>query len=414
MEDSLLIAIVKEALTADNFKSTANKLIKRHNLDIRVDIFRKTLSNIAYIAGRDDISPESLLTLTKQTRDGEGNIISEVYKDMPDRGIEVDYSKMQLTHLTTNPNGEDWYRFKVPEMGWFGDAYIEKLADILRQSIEPVQIIDTGQGKKVLCVYTSDKHIGAHVPEDAMYPNNYSKEEYKRRMQTVLQQVILASSIHGRFHKIVVFDLGDAMDGLNGETTRGGHKLPQNLSSEEQFDTYHEVEKWWWDSLISYNVGDTYQFVAASNSNHGGTFDYTAYRCLETYLNIKYPKIETFVAKRFVDHVEAEDHTIIFTHGKDKEHRKKGFPLRLDKSTIEWFNDYILHRQLRGTIRVCKGDLHQYNCDPSKLFYYNNVPSIFGSSGWIMANFGQGRPGAYFEVFTPGDPNVIQMPYVLV
>ena len=44
----------------------------------------------------------------------------------------------------------------------------------------------------------------------------------------------------GAFYSIYVCDLGDAVDGWNGYTTRGGHKLPQNMSNKEVFETYVE------------------------------------------------------------------------------------------------------------------------------------------------------------------------------
>ena len=47
-----------------------------------------------------------------------------------------------------------------------------------------------------------------------------------------------AYHIGGGFENIVICNLGDSLDGYNGQTTRGGHDLAQNMSNKEQLHTY--------------------------------------------------------------------------------------------------------------------------------------------------------------------------------
>ena len=53
--------------------------------------------------------------------------------------------------------------------------------------------------------------------------------------------------------------MGDNLDGFNAQTTRGGHALPQNMTDEESFDTYVNVHKIFFDSLVENNMASEYK-----------------------------------------------------------------------------------------------------------------------------------------------------------
>ena len=42
----------------------------------------------------------------------------------------------------------------------------------------------------------------------------------------------------GGYEVLFIDDLGDGLDGYEGHTTRGGHSLEQNLSTQEQFEVF--------------------------------------------------------------------------------------------------------------------------------------------------------------------------------
>ena len=49
-------------------------------------------------------------------------------------------------------------------------------------------------------------------------------------------------------------------------------------------------------------------------------------------------------------------------------------------------------------VSFIKGDLHQAGYEKKPNFDYINVPSVFGSSDWMINNgFPRATPGAYFE-----------------
>ena len=99
-------------------------------------------------------------------------------------------------------------------------------------------------------------------------------------------KLILKDIKAGKFEKIYIVDLGDRMDGLNGQTTRGGHKLPQNMSNRQAFETAISVEKEFYDMILQSDMANEYCVIANANSNHGGDFDYMVSRALEMYINL--------------------------------------------------------------------------------------------------------------------------------
>lgn len=67
---------------------------------------------------------------------------------------------------------------------------IDDVVAAFTKTLEPtlVPIIETNSNK-TLVVYTSDKHIGAYVPDNAMYSNPYGKEEIMARMSSILSEI---------------------------------------------------------------------------------------------------------------------------------------------------------------------------------------------------------------------------------
>jgi len=110
-------------------------------------------------------------------------------------------------------------------------------------------------------------------------------------MVAVFRKIEEYALSEGTFDKIIVCDLGDSMDGLNGETTRGGHKLPQNMSNTEAFDTFVNVHKLFYYSLFLSGFSAKYEVYHLTNSNHGGEFGYFATRALQEYLNAVFPQV---------------------------------------------------------------------------------------------------------------------------
>ena len=241
---------------------------------------------------------------------------------------------------------------------------------------------------KALFVYTSDKHIGAFVPKEAIYENDYNALTFEKRMHDLVLEILYMQKVYGTFSDIYILDMGDSLDGMNGTTTRGGHNLPQNMNNREAFETYLKVHKNFFDILIKEKVAANYHIYGVTEDNHSSDFGYFANRAIELYLNTRYPEINTQIFEKFIEHFVYGEHTFIITHGKDSEDLKHGLPLVLNDKVENLLNKYIKYHKIDTKyVHVIKGDLHQESSQLTSSFRYRNVLSMFGSSKWMMNNF---------------------------
>jgi hypothetical protein len=279
------------------------------------------------------------------------------------------------------------------------------LLDSIRQIVEkgvpsytPAKA-SSGHNSLMLSIFSTDKHIGASNPMNSIYSNIYDREEIFNRHDRLMDRILDQKKKFGKFEKFVFYDLGDALDGNNGQTVRGGHTLPQNMSGREQIDCYIEVTLRTMEYLIENDIAKDIWFIATSNDNHSGAVGHGALRAVQIYLQTRYPHVNTFVTSKMLDHITMGDHTYIFGHGKDDSDMKAGLPLFLDARTENFINDYIDRKQIRSKyIHVVKGDLHQTSVGYAKRFRYVNNLSMYGSSKWIHSNFGSGTAGVDYEI----------------
>lgn len=250
-----------------------------------------------------------------------------------------------------------------------------------------------------LNIYLTDQHIGAMV-EHSLYPNYFDKHVYKDRMNKVGLEIIKLSSLY-HFKQINVFFLGDTFDGQDAFTVKRTHNLPQNMSNEECFETGLYTNKIFLERLFASRLANKYTVQFVRESNHGGDMDLYLFKALKMWMDGSYNKdfVEARIAHSFIDNIVFGNHTFIYTHGKDNRDMKNGLPLNLDPKTEIFINQYIYEKNLRGNIHCVKGDLHQDAFNASKLFSYRNVPSLFGSSKWIMSNYGLTEPGVGYDIF---------------
>lgn len=345
------------------------------------------------------------MQLVKQTYTN-GKLASETFKNQPHQEVEVDYSKFEVEKLTTNPNGVPWLKMRKKE-NFHSEEHLETLKEILTKEITPYNYTPpTSTNNKAYFVYGSDKHLGALTKEDSLYTNKYDREVMRERIVLkTLQNIQENIELHGVFDSLFIMDLGDALDGFNAKTTGGlrgtsSHTLPQQLNNREQHDFYVELHKELFDIIMMKGYAKDVFFVATSNSNHGGDFEYGAMRNLETYLNIKHPSIKTYVSYKPYNHFIYGKHAIIFGHGKDDEDMKNGLPLVLNDKVANVLADYIRINKLEEyNVSFVSGDLHQSAETYAKNFRYKKVLSQYGSSKWMHTNFGSGSPGLSSEVY---------------
>ena len=311
--------------------------------------------------------------------------------------------EMKLRSRWQNTNGEwlESYR-AVPEEE--KQLTKEDIESSIKAALENTQSYErkfaVSESKKSLLVWTSDKHIGADT-SDAQHDNFYNDQVFMERMEILARNIVIKSNELNGLDTLVVADLGDATDGQDGYTASRTHRLPQNLTNKQVFETYITTHIQFIDFLIGMNVANNYQFWFNTNSNHGGSYEYACHKALQIYIATRYPfvKIESF--DNFLGHTKFKGVTYILTHGKDDKNRKFGLPLYPDAKTEVFIDNYLKMNKLSfdENIRLIKGDLHQSASVPCKnINKYRNVASMFGSSGWVMDNFGFTPAGTDYEI----------------
>lgn len=365
---------------------------------------QKALSKKANDIWRKYLKQKNKLKLSKEIYEN-GKLKWETFRDKPE-DVQINHEDFDIEKVTTNPYGGAWFKLKKKEK-FYEEEHLEKLKEILTKEIEP-QSYNTKSNsseKKALFIYGSDKHIGALTKENSIYSNKYDKEEIKKRIvDCTLSEIENWIVKYGILDSLFIMDLGDALDGYNQKTTGGlrgtsSHTLPQQLNNREQHDLYVELHKELFDILTFNGYAENLYFIATSNSNHGGDFEYGAMRNLETYLNVKYPFIKTYVSYYPYNHFFYGEHCIIFGHGKDDEDMKNGLPLVLNDKVENYIEDYIRVNELQShTVTFVTGDLHQSAETYGKNIRYKKVLSQYGSSKWMHTNFGSGAAGLSSEL----------------
>jgi hypothetical protein len=258
-----------------------------------------------------------------------------------------------------------------------------------------------------LNVYLTDQHIGASVT-DSLYSNQFDAEVFAERMQKVYEAISKLTELYS-FRIVNVFYLGDTFDGQDGFTVKRTHLLPQNMSNGEAFETGLSVNKIFLENLILSRKAEEYNVYFVNESNHGGDMDLYLFKALKLWLNSCFNNfnVKAEISSSFLGVATCGEHTFIYTHGKDNKDMKNGLPLNLDAKTEIFLNQYIYEKNIKGNISVIKGDLHQDSSNNAKLFRYRNVPSLFGSSKWIMSNYGLTEPGVGYDIFKVNNKGVI-------
>ena len=302
----------------------------------------------------------------------------------------------------------------------FYDKSVEAFQNIVTL-YEPTKIYLLPQNKPTnwgFNLLVSDAHVGATI-KDSLFGEQYNKDVYLERVKSWMDVIEKGHQKFGTFKYLNIISNGDGLDGFNGYTTRGGHKLVQDLSNQEQFDLYVKSHIDFFHTLVQEGFAEKIRFIASTNSNHGGGFEYTAARAVEIFLNAKYPDIETIVSKNFIYHVISGKHVAVISHGKDQDHQKQSLPWILGKDNETWIENYINYHGLnkhipfnqeKNFITLYTGDLHQTKTEYSKRFRYKRIMSMMGGTDFIEYNYskGSGYKGIEWEIFDTDGPEIIE------
>ena len=240
-----------------------------------------------------------------------------------------------------------------------------------------------------LIIVLSDLHVGAYNEKNGYIElEDYNEVEITRRLNKIL------TSINNdiEYNSVTVCNLGDSVDSYNKQTTRGGHELPSTISNKEQSKLYLKIMLEFFNKLIL--ICPKIKYICVGESNHDGDWGWLNNIVLaEKLRNLN---IDSYISDNPIDTFDVNGVSVIYLHGKDNLTQFKNFPLTLDFKTESWFNSYFIDcgKLLQNKKCVIKGDLHQYAYTCAKHFDYISAPSLYGSSNWIISNFGKTPWGA--------------------
>lgn len=281
----------------------------------------------------------------------------------------------------------------------FIDELLKKYLDNSAQESEPIPQ-DNQPQKFVDRLVISDVHINMNTQggkETVSIYNEvpYDIQEIISRIQTTVDHVLN----YKRSETLIIDNLGDFMDGEKGQTTRGGHGLPQLYSDKEAFAIGVEFNVMLVEKLLR-----SYSKVVVNSimeDNHSHLFSYYVFYAAKNILELKYgDRVEFNIIEKFLHHYKVGNHTFVITHGKDSVNMKFGMKLYLDDRTVTYLDGYCKEFGLYdgSFIHISKGDLHKHVVDQSnKRFDYINYPAFCPTSDWIQTNFGMSRGGIVFE-----------------
>ena len=344
-------------------------------------------------------------------KDKKGNVISSTEK-LQNPVIDVPEG-FKITKISTSKStGQQWIQTvpkdvidEVKEIDF--DSIIQKYCKRVSIEKNPKEY-DFAFDR---LVYT-DVHIGMETNENghAMYATDWNEKQIENTLEDIIQSVVSQQ----KSNTLVIDELGDFMDGWDGETTRKGHKLPQNMDNEKAFDIgigfkikmVDSLAKYY-DKIICHNI---------CNDNHAGSFGYVVNSAFKKITEIKHKNVEVINYRSFINHYTIENNCFILTHGKDGKHLKFGFKPILDPKQEKKISNYIDENYLmqKGVkIEFSKGDSHQDILDSSTSdkFDYYNYPALSPSSEWVQTNFQRGKRGYYIFNYRSDGSKVISPKY---
>ena len=240
----------------------------------------------------------------------------------------------------------------------------------------------------------TDVHVGMDASDKGR--NMYDTEWNKTILFYRLTEMVNFTIAKQESKVLYISDLGDFLDGFNGNTTRGGHSLPQNMSNQEAFDVGFMFKVRLLEALAPH-----YELIVmrnVCNDNHAGDFAYFVNQAVKSYINTQLKNVQIINQTSFIDWELVGNYCFVSTHGKDTHNLKHGFKAKIDPNQVNKIVGYLNQQQLLNKgyeIIFEKGDSHLYLFDSatSDVFKYYNYPAFSPSSNWVATNFPLGRSG---------------------
>jgi len=335
-----------------------------------------------------ELSLDQSLTMQEvgRTEDGKGKVTSRRLRRV-DADMEAIPSGFSPQRISRNEaTGQEWRIYRKDGYGIAREdidaALVSAFENIDRTPYRGTQRPKTD---RVLMVVYADVHVGMETDKDGhgLYGGVWNADVLEERRRRMIDEV------RARWdgHEVVAVDLGDFMDGWDGQTVRRGHDLPQNMDNREAFNVGVRFKLDTARDLL--DLTDRVRFWNVCNDNHAGDFGYVVNRTAQMATGADWSN-----CLRFMSHFTVGDHAFIITHGKDAKNLKFGFKPVLDHKQADKVSEYIRHHRLdRHHVTLLKGDSHQYLFDRRAHFNYLNVWAFSPASEWVQTNFTKGRSG---------------------
>lgn len=323
----------------------------------------------------EEHTEEELINLHNQNK--ENNVLRKIEKDQLAEANKL-INKLAQENLNYKNQLENISNIKVDLGDFTPDIYIP----------------GTQESSKSLIIHLSDLHIGSKCESNTLYPNKWDREELERRLE------ILTDKIYelGHLDTLIINMLGDNLDGMDNQTARRDHYMPQNMDNMEQVTTFMEVMTKF--ILRIRNFANHVKIYSVKEGNHDGTVGYVTSLAFINLIENLCPEIDCILFKDFIGKYEFKGHRYLICHGKDSKFMKKALPLNLDdKSKImiyEWLEANNIHGD---NIHFIKGDLHSNALNSCLRFDYRNVLSLFGASDYSNYNFSRNSYGVSYDLF---------------
>ena len=347
-------------------------------------------------------------TVQKFDKDGKTLSYTEKLQSTP---LDVPKNHEVIRTSTNATNGQQWIitapkKELITEDNIDFESIVKKHINRIDIEVKPIKTTTLFDR----LVYT-DVHIGMNPNENgfSLYGGKWDSKEIKKRLDIIIVHVLS----NKKSNTLIIDELGDFMDGWDGETVRKGHHLPQNMDNEKAFDlgVYFKVRLV--DLLSKHYVKIICNNIC--NDNHAGSFGYVVNSAVKQIIERKYNHVKVNNIRKFIDHYFIGKYCFILTHGKDGKNLKFGFKPQLDPKQIEKIKNYIDHHKIlfkSHFVEFSKGDSHQklFDESTSDVFDYYNYGALSPSSEWVQTNFKKGK--SFFEFFNfDKKGNKIHNPY---
>ena len=321
---------------------------------------------------------------------------------------KIEGTKARENEKLLNKYAEENYKLKQVQSN-----LVETIQESIKQLTIPETIIKKERSLQAgsllgntLVLHLADMHIGAKVESGSLYDNEYNYLEIKNRLDNIIYNV---SNMPMIIDKIIVNILGDNLDGMDNQTARRDHYMPQQMDNLEQVKSFINLMTNFTAKLLE--ICPDVEYYSVKCGNHDGIVAYTTTLALKHLLHYTFG-VNLTLFDTFFGTYKVGTHTYVICHGKDEKFMKRGLPLNLDDKSRAIICDWLEDNNIYGSdIHIIKGDLHSDNYNSSKKLDYRNVLSLFGGSDYSNYNYVRNNYGLSYDVITKHQ-NVIRGSFI--